>query len=114
MEIKEARKLFPKGTEFLSATNNLRIPLRVTTLLVANHTDRKNKIKELELNILALWNTENPKRVVDFFRKVPKSFQISQKEFEEREFLLSLPSDIVNEEGGVIWCGETNTLAKLC
>jgi hypothetical protein len=79
--LKIARRDYKLGTRFLSATNNLNAPLRVSSLFEAIHEDRITEIKE----------TTNKER---------------------RKYLQSLENDIVNSEGGVIYCGETKRWAK--
>lgn len=86
--LRKARKEYPYGTMFLTATENCAIPMKVVGLRLAEHLDRKEKIKKLQEN------GENPS---------------------ELRFLLSLKEDIINYEGGLIYDSETDTWArKVC
>jgi hypothetical protein len=79
--LKIARREYKPNTLFISATNNLKSPLRVAILKEAEYLDRIAEIKE---------TTDK----------------------ERRKYLQSLENDIVNSEGGVIYCGETKRWAK--
>jgi hypothetical protein len=83
--LKEIKKLYPIGSQFFSATKNLKSPLKVSSLRVAEHLDRQEEIRQLKEN------KSNRKRL---------------------EYLLSLEPDIINSDGGVIYCGETKTWAE--
>ncbi len=111
--LKQARKNYPSGSLFISATRNIKQPIKITTIGFAKHEDRVEKVKEYEFTIMALYNERiYPKAVQKFSEIKIKSMNQAELELlEERDFLLSIPKDIVNEDGGVIYCGETNTWA---
>ena len=116
MELKEIKKLYPVGSLFYSATNNLKQPLVVTELRFANHTDRYNRVREINRIILETYNklfhpqTKQKLQKEDY--KNQEFFKEIEKIYREKKYLLSLPKDIVNEEGGVIYCSETDTYAR--
>ena len=83
--IKEIRKEYPIHTQFYSATKNLKSPLTVTSIKFAEHLDRQEEIKQLKES------KSNKSRL---------------------NYLLSLEPDIVNSEGGVIYCGESKQWAE--
>jgi len=83
--LKEIKKLYPTGSQFFSATKNVKSPLTVTSIKFAEHLDRQEEIKQLRES------KSNKSRL---------------------NYLLSLEPDIVNSEGGVIYCGETKTFAE--
>jgi hypothetical protein len=83
--IKEIRKEYPTGSQFYSATKNLKSPLTVTSIKFAEHLDRQEEIKQLRES------------------KANKS---------RLNYLLSLEPDIVNSDGGVIYCGERKEWAE--
>ena len=85
INLKEIKKLYPTGSMFLTATKNLKSPLTVTSIKFAEHLDRQEEIKQLRES------KSNKSRL---------------------NYLLSLEPDIVNSEGGVIYCGETKTFAE--
>lgn len=85
--LKKARREYKPGTEFFSATKNIKTPIRVAILREALHEDRISEIKKLEHSSL----TEDKER---------------------RKYLQSLENDIVNSEGGVIYCSETGNWAE--
>lgn len=83
--LKEIKKLYPIGSQFLTATKNLKSPLTVSSLRIAEHLDRQEEIRQLKET------KTNRKRL---------------------NYLLSLEPDIINSDGGVIYCGETKTFAE--
>jgi hypothetical protein len=113
MKLKEIKKDYPVDSWFFSATGKIKRPLKVTELRYANHEERFDRIKELE-NIILKNYTNNTGMYVNYNKIVFKySFAKKMlKELKERKYLLYLKRDIVEANGGVIYCGETNTLAK--
>jgi len=109
MEIKN----YKPGTLFLSATKNIKSPLKVTALKKAEHVDRLNRISQLERLMVIVWNENNPPK--ENYNQIKEQFFIENcnKLWSERNYLLSLPKDIINSSGGVIYCGETNTWAEI-
>ena len=114
MKLSQAREEFPINSLFLSATGNIKKPLTVVKLMYAQHEDRKERIKNIEKYVLNLHNKNFYPKFVNSFSKLDLSLCGCKEELEEREYLLSLKRDIINEEGGVIFCGETNSTAKKC
>ena len=115
--LKTAREKYPNGTEFFSATDNPKFPLKVTFLRVASHFDRKELVSNLEDYILTLHNATFPrkfkKRYQDIDFSVCSFFAGNVKtEREERDYFEGFEADIVNDEGGVIYDGETGVWAK--
>lgn len=117
-QLKIARIEYPPTTSFLTATGMLdKRPLIVTSLKVANHFDRLEQIKGLEAHILSVHNNMFPRRFRNKYSKIDFSVCSSflaeiKNEKEERDYLISLKSDIIEIEGGVVYCGETNTWAS--
>lgn len=111
-----ARKKYPKGSLFLSATGKIKSPITVTGVQEALNEDRINEIRDTQKDILSIWNTLYPKRPKDYFRKLDfkdHAFANTVKEpLLKLELLKSSEKDIINSEGGVIFCGETLTWAK--
>lgn len=113
--LKQAKANYPKGTLFYSATKNLKRPLEVVELKIAKHEDRMNEIQELKMHILSTYNALYPNKRKDFYKKlnglltddVFKPFLRRLEELEAEGF------DIVNEEGGVIYCADTNSWAEI-
>ena len=105
---------------FISATKKLKSPIVITQLVEAQHLDRKERIKNIELHILSVWNEMFYPKYCGKYTKL--NFDSSSNFFaqikdlkEERDYLISLKSDIINDDiGGVIYCGETNTWAEIC
>jgi len=85
INLKEIKKLYPTGSMFLTATKNLKSPLTVTSIKFAEHLDRQEEIKQLRES------KSNKSRL---------------------NYLLSLEPDIVNSEGGVIYCSESKQWAE--
>lgn len=80
--LKKARREYPINSQFYSATKNIKSPLKVAILREAEHLDRIAEIKDKETTK------------------------------ERRKYLQSLENDIVNSEGGVIYCSETGNWAE--
>lgn len=118
--LKEIKKSYPIGSHFLSATKNIKKPLRVTGLRFAEHEDRTNRIKEMQNKVIELYNEHFNKFVVKYEEVKFSSYSFLaenenkvMKLKEEIEYLQSLEKDIVNSDGGVIYCGENNVWAEI-
>ena len=117
--LKEVKKSYPIGSHFLSATKNIKKPLKVTGLRYAEHLDRQERIKEMQNKVIELYNEHFNKFAVKYEEVKFSSYSFLaenenrvMKLKEEIEYLQSLPKDVVNSEGGVIYCGETGNWAK--
>lgn len=117
--LKEIKKSYPIGSHFLSATKNIKKPLRVTGLRFAEHLDRESRIKEMQNKVIELYNEHFNKFVVKYEEVKFSSYSFLaendnrvMKLKEEVEYLQSLPRDIINSDGGVIYCGENNVWAE--
>lgn len=118
--LKEIKKSYPIGSHFLSATKNIKKPLRVTGLRFAEHEDRTNRIKEMQNKVIELYNEHFNKFAVKYEEVKFSSYSFLaenenkvMKLKEEIEYLQSLEKDIVNSDGGVIYCGENNVWAEI-
>ena len=118
--LKEIKKLYPIGSHFLSATKNIKKPLRVVSLRYAEHEDRSNRIKEMQNKVIELYNEHFNKFAVKYEEVKFSSYSFLaendnrvMKLKEEIKYLQSLPKDIVNSEGGVVYCGENNVWAEV-
>jgi len=111
-----ARKKYSRQSLFLSATGKIKSPITVINVQEALNEDRVNEVKETQKNILSIWNTLYPKRPKDCFRKLDFKDHVFENIVKEPllklELLKSSEKDIINLEGGVIFCGETLTWAK--
>jgi len=117
--LKEIKKLYPIGSHFLSATKNIKKPLKVTGLRFAEHEDRSNRIKEMQNKVIELYNKHFNKYLLRYEEVKFSSYSFLaendnrvMKLKEEIEYLKSLPKDVVNSEGGVVYCGENNVWAE--
>lgn len=109
------RKQYPKGSMFLTATKKIKKPLEVVTLEFAKHEDRENLIKEMQNKIIESYNERFNKFAVKYEEvkfSNPSFLEQVLRLKEEIEHLQSLPKDIVNSEGGVIYDGENNVWAE--
>lgn len=101
------------GTRFYSATGKVKAPLTVTILKTAEHEDRKNRISAIKTYLITTWNMMYPKK----YGKINYEDENFKKETvrlrTELKYILSLKKDIVNLDGGVIYCGETDTWAEI-
>jgi hypothetical protein len=113
INLKEIEKNYPTGTRFFSATGKIKAPLTVTTLKIAEHEDRKNRISNLKTFLIHTWNTLYPKKFGKINYEDSEFKNKTRKQRQELKYLLSLGKDIVNSEGGVIYCSETNTWAEI-
>lgn len=112
--LKQARKEYPKDSYFFTATGRINTPIKVTELKVAEHLDRQQEINRLSTEIQKIWLEISPKSA-----KINKNHS-RYEEFKQRTVemrvkrikLKETPSDIIEVEGGVIYCGETDTWAK--
>ena len=105
-------KDYTAGTRFFSATGKVKAPLTVTTLKTAEHEDRKNRISNLKTFLMSTWNTMYPKKFGKMNYEDEEFQKQTKKQRQELKYLLSLGKDIVNLDGGVIYCAETNTWAE--
>ena len=113
MKIKELKKEFPEGTYFLSATEAIKTPLRVTKIVEARHEDRQNRIRELEREIINRYNEVHDTNHTTFYNV--SGYMIGcDEQVREISEIKKMPKDIVEVSGGVIYCGETNKIAKKC
>lgn len=119
MNLKEIRKEYAFGNYMLSATGNIKAPIRIGTIYFAQHEDRSNQIANLKQHCLDVYREMHPATPKDKFEKLKYALEhdfdfISavKEQIERMNYLLSLEKDIINSEGGVIYCGETNTFAK--
>ena len=117
--LKEIKKQYPIGSHFLSATKNIKKPLKVTGLRFAEHEDRSNRIKEMQNKVIELYNEHFNKFAVKYEEVKFSSYSFLaenenrvMKLKEEIEHLQSLPKDVINSEGGVVYCGENNVWAE--
>lgn len=121
-KLKIARQNYPQHSLFITATGSVVAPLKVTKLSYAKHEDRKAEIDKIKAEVLLTWREMNPTKPKDFFKKLFKPINLFEtnadfnNEVKEKmvmlEYLSSLESDIIEEEGGVIYCGETKMWAK--
>ncbi len=118
--LKEIKKSYPIGSHFLSATKNIKKPLKVTGLRYAEHLDRQERIKEMQSKVIELYNEHFNKFAVKYEEVKFSSYSFLaendnrvMKLKEEIEYLQSLPKDVINSEGGVIYDGENNVWAEI-
>lgn len=118
--LETAKENYKFGTDFFSATGNLRQPLKVFIVQEAEHEDRKNEIGRIKQYCLDTYRAMHPSNPKDKFEKLKFAFQndrefvkaVSEK-IARMHYLESLEKDIINSEGGVIYCGETKTWSKI-
>ena len=118
--LKEIKKQYPIGSHFISATKNIKKPLRVVGLRYAEHLDRQERIKEMQNKVIELYNEHFNKFAVKYEEVKFSSYSFLaendnkvMKLKEEIEYLQSLPKDVVNSEGGVVYDGENNVWAEI-
>ena len=118
--LKEIKKQYPTGSHFLTATKNIKKPLKVTGLRCAEHLDRQERIKEMQNKVIELYNEHFNKFAVKYEEGKFSSYSfLAEKDNrvmklkEEIEYLQSLPKDVINSEGGVIYDGENNVWAEV-
>ena len=118
--LKEIKKSYPIGSHFLSATKNIKKPLKVTGLRYAEHLDRQERIKEMQNKIIELYNEHFNKYLLRYedvkfsnYSFLAENENRVMKLKEEIEYLQSLPKDVINSEGGVIYDGENNVWAEI-
>lgn len=119
--LEKAKKEYKFGEYFLSATNNLKSPIRIGIIDEAKHEDRVNEIANIKQWCLDLYRSMNPNQAKDKFEKLDykfkhnaEFFKNTRKQIARMEYIHSLEKDIVNLDGGVIYCGETKVWAKKC
>lgn len=120
MDLKELKKQYRFGSYILSATQNCKTPLRIGVISEAKHEDRATEIRNIQEFCLDLWRVLNPTKPKDCFKKlipiIKNNSDFAQKvkeQIERMNYLKQLPRDIVNSEGGLIYCGETNVYAEI-
>lgn len=111
-----AKKKYKKGSSFLSATGNLKFPIKITEIREAEHEDRKNEISSLKNLILREWLKFSPKSAkINKKHKNYETFLENTCKYDERIiYLQSLKNDIVESEiGGVIYCAMEDRWAEI-
>jgi hypothetical protein len=113
-----AKKEYKIGDYFITATKTIKTALKVAIVKEAEHEDRKNEIQILKNRCLSIYRDMYPP--LDTFEKIKKAFKDKPdfiektKHLAERiDYLENLEKDIINSDGGVIYCGETNSWAKI-
>ena len=113
--LQTARENYPIGSTFKSATGKIKTALTVNYLSEATHQDRIDRVASLKIKMINKWNNLFPKEWKDSYKKLDfrnqKFLEVVKKLKEEVDYLSSLEKDIVNENGGVIYCSETKTWA---
>ena len=117
--LKEIKKVYTTGSMFLTATKNIKKPLKITSLRFAEHLDRQERIKEMQNKVIELYNEHFNKFAVKYeevkfgsYSFLAENDNRVMKLKEEIEYLQSLPKDVINSEGGVIYDGENNVWAE--
>ena len=119
INLKEIKKLYPTGSMFLTATKKIKQPLKVTEIKYAEHLERENQIKNLQNKVITLYNEYCGAFATKYLevRFNNRHFILDNKIVttlkEEIEYLQSLPKDIINSDGGVIYDGETDNWAEV-
>lgn len=111
---KQALRDYPKDSYFYTATGRIDSPLKVTELKVAEHLDRQQEINRLSTEIQKIWLEISPKSA-KINKEHSRYEEFKQRTVEmrvKRKRLKETPPDIIELEGGIIYCGETNTWAK--
>ena len=110
--ILQAIENYPKGSYFYSATNNVKTALKVTNLKYSESKDIENKLGKLNKKVVHLWNETFPhkKDKVDLNNQLIQS--LAKKQLKEIKQLNQIEKDIIEETGGLIYCGETKIWAK--
>lgn len=109
--LKEVEKEYPVGSLFYSATGNLNNKkLVVTKIIQAQGKDLDQQILLEKRNLVKQWNEKFPENIKFHFR------DINLKKLNTERYLdiKSIEKDLLNETGGVIYCGTTKTWAKKC
>lgn len=112
--LKFAKKRYKRNSYFYTATKNISVPLKVTSLNLAQHEERTSEISLIEHAILRKWLEISPKsaKINKNHRHYPY-FEAQTKQLQKRLKDLKLFGvDIVEEEGGVIYCGTLNQWAE--
>ena len=110
--IQQAIENYPKGSYFYSATNNLNSPIKVTSIRYSESKDRDDRISKLNRKLVKMWNEvfpDKPNKIEHtnlFFQNFAK------KQIKELNYLKQTENDIVEDSGGIIYCGETKVWAK--
>ena len=113
--LQTAKEKYPIGSTFKSATGKIKTALTVNYIQEATHQDRVDRVASLKIKMINKWNNLFPKEWKDSYKKLDfrnqKFLEAVKKLKEEVDYLSSLEKDIVNENGGVIYCSETKTWA---
>jgi hypothetical protein len=114
--LNSAKKDYRVGDYFITATGAIKTALKVGAIKESEHLDRHLEIQMLKSKCLTIYREMYPP--LDTFEKIKKAFKdkpdfiLATKELAERiDYLEALEKDIINSEGGVIYCGETNVWA---
>lgn len=113
--LETARNNYKKGDLFLSATGNIKIPIKVVGIRLALHEDRFKEIEVLKNYISKEWLKISPKSAIISEKNSNYAAfkQQTESQYNRIEFLESLGCDIVETEtGGVIYCAFENKWAK--
>ena len=108
-----AKENYPKHTKFISATKNLKSPISVNSIKVAEHEDRQNEIKDLKAHINSVYYNMFPHKKGKVEYKDSKFLDFINSSLARLNELKDLELDIINEMGGVIYCSETKTWAEI-
>lgn len=111
-----AKKRYTKGKEFLSATGNLKFPIKITEIRMALHEDRTEEISLLKTLILKEWLKISPKsaKINKKHKNYATFYENTYKHQKRILYLQSLKNDIVESEiGGVIYCAMEDKWAKI-
>lgn len=115
--LKDARKKYPTNSIFFTATGKIKQGLKVVILKQAEHEDRQNEIQSIKNKCLSIYREMYPpldtfEKLKNAFKEKPDFISATKKLVERMDYLMSLEKDIINSEGGVIYCGETQTWAE--
>lgn len=114
--LKQAKENYPKNSLFYSASGNLKSPLRVTHLRYSESKDLNDEIEDIENELIAIWNIMYPKKFANKFSKLnlkdDEFFHFTKRSLLKLRQLREIQPDIVEDNGGIIFDGLTETWAK--
>lgn len=112
-QLKLAKLKYPKRSQFLTATGLCKFPMTVTEVRLALHEDRVNEIEDIKESLVREWLNISPKSAsINKKHKLYNEYLEKVADMKLRlEELKSLPSDIVNDEGGVLFDASTDRWA---